>query len=304
MDMKRSSQTSKPSPEKVLRSIDDADYYRDPAVISTLSHELKNPLTVISSYSQLLKRRGLTSGDIRAAESAAIILRSSTKLTEMVAAVTDAMKLQAGLLTFFERNVMLEEELRLLVIECNQLYASHEIVLEYERGDDEAEAEALLARRLGEEVPGTRYKVKKPFYVDPDRLRQALKAVIANAIAYSPDAAYILVRMTVSRLRVQISVQDWGVGIPAAALKKVTTAYYRGDDSHPLQKSGLGLGLFIANGILQHFGGTLLITAKDPADVLPQANDMFALPTRAPHTEVTLSLPKRRAQRKKRASHG
>jgi signal transduction histidine kinase len=98
-------------------------------------------------------------------------------------------------------------------------------------------------------------------YADPVRLRQAVENLLSNAIQHSPEgvpATMTLRRETrESREWALIHVHDQGPGISPEALPTLFNRFEKGNGS-----SGLGLGLYLARGIAEAHGGTLLVESE------------------------------------------
>jgi signal transduction histidine kinase len=92
-----------------------------------------------------------------------------------------------------------------------------------------------------------------PALVDPDRLRQALSALIDNAIKFSPAGADVELRIEASEGRVRLEVADRGPGVPDEDLPRITEAYYQGTGNPA--RGGTGLGLAVAQWIAGQHGG-------------------------------------------------
>lgn len=88
---------------------------------------------------------------------------------------------------------------------------------------------------------------------DEDRLRQALTALIENAVKYSPAGSPIQLQAIRAQAQVRVLVSDSGRGIPQSELPKVFDRFYRVAAAGP---SGSGLGLAIVAAILSAHGGT------------------------------------------------
>lgn len=112
--------------------------------------------------------------------------------------------------------------------------------------------------------------------VDPDRLRQALSALIDNAIKFSPAGADVDLFVKTSTDGVRLEVADCGPGVPDEDLPRLTEAYYQGA-ANPA-RSGTGLGLAVAQWIAEQHDGSvharprapsgLIVTLELPADAL------------------------------------
>lgn len=102
---------------------------------------------------------------------------------------------------------------------------------------------------------------------DPELLQQAFRNLLDNAFKYTPVDGTVHLRLFTQPRRAIVQVEDDGIGIPAADLPKIFDRFYRVDTvrrRNPLQASrqpgGFGLGLAIAQQIVQAHGGW--ITAK------------------------------------------
>jgi two-component system sensor histidine kinase BaeS len=93
--------------------------------------------------------------------------------------------------------------------------------------------------------------------LDPDRIRQALGNLLGNALRYTPEGGAVEVALERRENDDLISVRDTGVGIPAEDLPKVFDRFYRGDASRNRKLPGMGLGLPIAQALVQAHGGQI-----------------------------------------------
>ena len=103
--------------------------------------------------------------------------------------------------------------------------------------------------------------------VDADRLRlhQALVALVDNAIRHTPEDAAIRVAAAITADGVELSVTDTGPGLTADEAAAVFDRFGRGDRSRARRTGGSGLGLSIAQAIVQAHGGEIPVTAT-PGD--------------------------------------
>ncbi|MDR2850258.1 MAG: PAS domain-containing protein [Verrucomicrobiota bacterium] len=91
---------------------------------------------------------------------------------------------------------------------------------------------------------------------------QAVGNLIANAIAYSPDASAILLTARQAPSAVTVEVRDHGIGIPPADLGRIFERFYRVDKSRGRDHGGTGLGLAIVKHIIQAHGGTVTVSSE------------------------------------------
>jgi two-component system, OmpR family, sensor kinase len=198
------------------------------AFVADASHELRTPLTVIRGQIEVLAAQKSPSGEeVRRVER---VLQS--ELARITRLVDDLLLLAKA------------EQGRFLRIESIALRG---FVRELWDG-----ASLLADRRfeLGPVPAGT-------LRADPDRLAQALRNLIANAIAHTdPDRG--LVRMSVEPLpggRLSFVVEDDGPGIPPAQRERVFDRFHRTDAARDRASGGTGLGLAIVHAIVDAHSG-------------------------------------------------
>jgi len=88
--------------------------------------------------------------------------------------------------------------------------------------------------------------------VDPERIRQVLENLIANALRYTPHGGTMSVRCATEGAHIVVSVRDTGAGIPPDELPYIFDRFYKSRDSH-----GTGLGLAIAKNLVGAHGGEI-----------------------------------------------
>lgn len=128
-------------------------------------------------------------------------------------------------------------------------------------------ADKLLARAADQQVSIVVDGPVAQVHADPDRIRQVLVNLLDNAIRFSPPGQIVTVTVSPSLDSVSVSVQDRGPGIPAADQPRVFERFYRGDksrtrDAHGAD-SGAGLGLSIAQALVQAHGGSITLESEE-----------------------------------------
>jgi signal transduction histidine kinase len=123
---------------------------------------------------------------------------------------------------------------------------------------DVAAQTELLA--TGQEIE---VQVERPVTVvaDPDRLKQVLLNLTANALRFTPAGGQIVLRLRAVGARAIVEVADTGSGIAPELLPKVMDRFVRGDASRARSTGGSGLGLAIASAIVHAHGGTIEIAS-------------------------------------------
>jgi signal transduction histidine kinase len=95
--------------------------------------------------------------------------------------------------------------------------------------------------------------------VDPERIGQVLRNLIANALTYTPVGGSITLRAYTVNNLVEVQVQDNGIGIAQEHLSYIFERFYRVDESRTRSTGGAGLGLAIVKQLVQAHGGEINI---------------------------------------------
>jgi two-component system sensor histidine kinase CpxA len=117
--------------------------------------------------------------------------------------------------------------------------------------DSQIEAEAHDCRVTLESAESTAMRG------DPELLRRAIENIVRNAIRYAPRDTSIDVRLERTGGRAQITVRDYGPGVPEEALPYLFEAFYRVDSDRNRSSGGVGLGLSIARRAVELHRGAI-----------------------------------------------
>jgi len=206
------------------------------ALLSSLSHDLRTPLTGIRGAAETLSQPGLSEAirdDLQQS-----IIQDTARMTKFLANITDMARVEAGV-----------------------------IAPRYQRLGLAGVLEEAVSR-----VPGAIYTSvhiadgASHVLADAGLLEQVLVNILENAVKYSPPDSRILIRAERAGDRVRLSVADEGVGIPGGEIDAVFDSFFRasrGDRVAP----GTGLGLAIAKAFTEAMGGK--ISAQSPRLDLP-----------------------------------
>ena len=201
------------------------------AFVADASHELRTPLTVIRGQLEVLAAQSAPSGEeVRRVER--LVQSEIARISRLV----DDLLLLAK-----------AEQTQFLRVEPIELDGYVQALWD---------GMSLLAQRrfeLGSIPPGT-------LHADPDRLAQALRNLVGNAIDHTA-AGHGLVRMLVQIVpdgRIRFVVEDDGPGIPLAQRERIFDRFYRTDAARDRASGGTGLGLAIARAIIEAHGGRVV----------------------------------------------
>ena len=214
-------------------------------LIAALAHDLRSPLQAAVGHLGLLRNRARREGHPRNLESAEAGLAALGRIERMITDLLDASRLEGGLFALSPRPV----DLCALVAALAQ---------------ESRAAGTPIDVHGPEEVPAL---------ADPERLRQALRNLLTNAVRHAPQGAPVEVTVATEAREdgewATIAVRDQGPGVPEELRPRLFERFAAGPDSR-----GLGLGLYLARGIAAAHGGTLTLDDSGPTG----ATFRFALP--------------------------
>ena len=216
------------------------------AFINAVTHELKTPLASIRLYLQTLKTRDLEEN--KRQEFYDVMLADSDRLLQTVEQV-----LRAG------QSGQRRRKLNLRKIDVGEL--ARECV-DLTRVRHNLAADSLTFTESGDpERPGERPQVK----ADADELRAAISNLLDNAVKYSvKDVQVSLEVAALDAKKVAVRIQDSGIGIPAAQLKRIFKRFYRVPGRVMTRIKGTGLGLFIVRSVVERHGGKVFAESEGP----------------------------------------
>jgi two-component system sensor histidine kinase KdpD len=206
------------------------------AMLTSLSHDLRTPLaTILGSATTLISGEGLYNKD-ETREFLNTIREEAERLDRFVGNLLDMSRLEAG-----------------------ALGAKPEAL---DIADIVESAVHRLSRRLLQHSVTKRVAHDHPLVlVDGLLLEQALVNALDNAAKYAPSGSVITVHTRVDKNKLELIVEDEGPGIPAEALPHIFDKFYRAKASDH-RVAGTGLGLAVARGFVEAFGGTFRATNR------------------------------------------
>lgn len=208
------------------------NYDQQQQFLSDASHELKTPITVIESYSSLLKRWGMKDAAIQE-EAVEAIHHEALRMKQLTEHLLQAASQS-------DPTVDTEEEIELISF-CDQI--------------------AQTFRRTNNREIKLQSEVKEIQAITiPGKLEQVLVILLDNAIKYSDAGIEIMIKREMDDIF--ISVKDQGPGISPEHLPHVFERFYRVDSSRARKTGGNGLGLSIARSLVESFHGKLGIESE------------------------------------------
>ncbi len=215
--------------------------------VSSVSHELKTPLTSIRMYAELLLSKRVKDKN-KTQTYLSVIVNESQRLTRLINNVLDFGKLEQSKktyhLTAFKMDTLLDQ-----IIQAHSIRIQSQelkIIVQVEEGD---------------------YPVK----TDRDAIEQVVLNLVDNALKYASKGKFIKFVLEKDDSFIFLKICDDGPGIPKVQREAVFEKFYRVDNSLTSQQPGSGLGLSIARQILKDLGGSLTF------DSMPENGSCFTI---------------------------
>lgn len=215
--------------------------------VSSVSHELKTPLTTIKLLAHVLQREELAESE-RLDYSKTIAVECDRQI-DFVGNLLDLSRIESG-----------AYKLRQARVEVSQLIASS-VDVEKQRADS-------LGLRVTTDVASNLPPLKGDF----EALRRVIRGLVDNAIKYTPEGGHINVSAHQAGDSLAITVEDTGKGIPHTDLPRVFEKFYRAgseteDDGFAVSPGtaapGVGLGLYLAQHIVEQLNGRIIVESKE-----------------------------------------
>ena len=218
----------------MAESLDNYDTMRN-TFISNVSHDLRTPMTSISGFVD-----GILDGVIPPEKQEyylRLVSNEVKRLSRLVASLLDISKIQAGERKFTFAPFDICEMGRQILISFEQKIEQKRLEVEFNCDEDNISVVA-----------------------DKDAIYQVMYNLCDNAVKFSSEEG--LLRISISRIKnkkLLISVYNDGQGISPADLPYVFERFYKSDKSRGLNKSGVGLGLFISKTIIDAHGESIWV---------------------------------------------
>jgi two-component system sensor histidine kinase KdpD len=200
------------------------------AMLTSLSHDLRTPLAAILGSATTLISGGGLYDEAQTSELLHTIREEAERLDRFVGNLLDMSRLEAGALGAKPEPLDMVDIVEGAIQRLSRRLVHHCVVRSIPQNLPLVMADGLL-------------------------VEQALVNALDNAAKYSPAGSTITVRARMDGGKVELTVEDEGPGIPAEALPHIFDKFYRAKASDS-RVAGTGLGLAVAKGFVEAFGGT------------------------------------------------
>ena len=201
--------------------------------LSIASHELKTPVTTIKAYGQIAEGLLEKNGDTATLNMIKKMGTQINKLNNLIDGFLDITKIQKGTFIYNDEAFNLKELLEEVIGDMQSINNTHDI-------ESAAVANCIV-------------------FGDKDKISQVLNNLISNAIKYSPRANRIIINSEIQKNGVEVSVRDFGIGIPADEIEHVFEQFYRIEGNYQNNFPGMGIGLYVCAEIIKRHRGRIWV---------------------------------------------
>jgi len=206
--------------------------------LSTLAHELRNPLAPIRGGIDLMQAQlgagGAATAASRARDVQGMMRRQVDHMVHLVDDLLDMARLSEGKVTLRPETILLDEVVR-----------------------DAVEMSMPLLQARGHRLALRLPQARIVLHADRHRVAQIVNNLLNNAAKYTPSGGDIAVQAQVDGREAVIVVSDNGIGIAADALERVFDMYAQERSSAAMGDGGLGVGLHLVQRLVQLHGGSV-----------------------------------------------
>jgi len=203
--------------------------------ISVVAHDLRGALTVIQGYAghmvRVAERQSLPEQIRRSLEEISV---SSRRMGRMISDLLDVSRIEAHRLALLKKPVDLSSLVQAIVHRSAELLKGHPVRVEVHGQVPIVEA-------------------------DPDRIEQVLSNLLSNAGKYSYPDSEITIEIAPRPEEAMVSVTNVGYGVMPEERDKLFTRFHRARQALGRDVPGLGLGLYIAKGLVEAHGGRIWV---------------------------------------------
>lgn len=205
--------------------------------LSNVSHDLRTPMTTISGFIDSILDGAIPPD--KHEHYLGVIASEIRRLSRLVATLLDITKMQAGERKFVMAPFDICEMARLILISFDQKLEEKQLDVEFNCTSD---------RML--------------VCADSDAIHQVLYNICDNGIKFSRNGGKYIIDLSESGGKTTISVYNEGIGIPKDEQKYIFDRFYKSDKSRGLDKTGVGLGMYIARTIIEAHGERIWLASE------------------------------------------
>lgn len=207
--------------------------------LSLIGHEVKNPLTSIYSYVQLLEKKIRDIPDYDTVQLVSLtekIIAQIHSVTRLINDILQSSRLSIGTLPFYDEDtIILDQFVKDICDQVEATFPNHRVQVE-------GSAPIVIT-------------------ADKTRFEEMLRNLLQNAAKYSPESNIIRVKLEEKYDEIRITIIDYGIGMDKKEQERIFQRFYRTQPAKLLGQ-GLGLGLFLVREIVRHYKGRIQLISE------------------------------------------
>ena len=207
--------------------------------ISVVSHDLRTPLTSIKNAVSLLVTEKAGKLNETQAKFMSMAERNIDRLARLINDLLDLSRMEASKMQL----QLAEVDIKRIIEQAVETFKS--------RADDKA---IILGTDLEEDLPIV--------YVDSDRIEQVFANLLDNALKFTPEGGKITISARKIEDKVEVSVEDTGVGLSEGNRQHIFDQFYQTEDTLSRKTGGTGLGLSIVKQLVEAHGGKISLESE------------------------------------------
>jgi signal transduction histidine kinase len=217
-------------------AIENARLFQQSDLISEFVHELRTPLSSLSTATYLLLRPEMSQDQRN--QIINNIHSETMRLNSLASSFLDLARLESGRVQFRKTRFSIAD----MFYECKDVMSSKALESNIQIRVESPEGQPLLD-------------------ADRDKIKQVLLNLLSNAIKYNRPNGTVMLHAEVAEKEMALYVQDTGLGIPDESLPHLFQKFYRVRE-HESRVAGTGLGLSICKQIINGHGGRIEVKSK------------------------------------------
>ncbi len=211
--------------------------YTRSSFLANVSHDLRTPMTSISGFID-----GILEGAIPPEKQPyylGIIGEEVKRLSRLVSSLLDISRMEAGNRKFEKTAFDISEMARIILLSFESKIETKKLDVEFDAPDD-----------------------RLMVYSDKDAINQVLYNLCDNAVKFAKEGGKYRISVKEAQAQIIVKVYNEGAGIAAEDIPHVFDRFYKSDKSRGLDKTGVGLGLYICKTIMDNLGETISVASR------------------------------------------
>lgn len=224
--------------EETMKKLKESERMKN-IFLANVSHELKVPLVPIKGYTEILLNGTLGDLDISQRKVLITMLNNSERLQTIIENILNYSRIESGKYQFINVSFKLITSINGALEQLENTISKNRIRVHKDFEEYSSEA-----------------------YGDGDAIKQVLINIISNSIKFSDEDSNIYIEIKDKGEKYTISIQDEGIGMEKEKIEQIFESFKQLEEGDTRKYGGVGLGLTVAQKILEYYGEKLIIKSK------------------------------------------